>query len=138
MNDSLSGASFAVGETRMNGVQALAYSRDRHDFPSGDIARTDNQGYLIWSAFKQLSAESASPTGRLRLLALLGRHAQLDGMGLAELYHLGRLALRIDPAGVRNVTPPVASGGCSGGLSPTGEARALYADFADDGVLQAH
>lgn len=137
-NDRLSGASFAPGVTKMNGVQALAFSRNRYNFPSGDLARTDNQGHLIWSAFRELLETANSPTGQMRLLALLGRHAQLDNVGLNDLYHLGRLAFRMDPARVRNVTPSTGGGGCAGGLSPTAAARALYADFADDGVLQQH
>ncbi|HEX5616274.1 MAG TPA: LCP family protein [Acidimicrobiia bacterium] len=137
-DDPQSGASFQPGVTKMNGVQALAFSRNRYDFPSGDLARTTNQGHLIWSAFRELHETADSPTGQMRLLALLGRHAQLDGVGLNDLYHLGRLAFRMDPAKVRNVTGSTGGGGCSGGLAPTADARSLYADFADDAVLQQH
>lgn len=137
-NDANSEAYFEPGVQKLNGVQALAFSRNRYNFPSGDLARTDNQGLLIWSGFRELHEQANSPTGQLRLLALLGRHAQLDGVGLNDLYHLGRLAFRMSPGAVRNVTPSTGGGGCSGGLSPTAAARSLYADFADDGVLQRH
>jgi LCP family protein required for cell wall assembly len=138
MDDPFSGAQFPPGRMRMNGAQALAFSRDRHDFPRGDIQRTENQGSLLLTAFRQLQEEADDAAGELRLVALLARHSQLDGVGLADLYRLGRVAQRLDPDGVRNVTMPVVSGGCSGGLSPSGDAPSLFADFADDGVLQQH
>lgn len=138
MSDHYSGAYFSPGETRMSGTQALAFSRDRHDFATGDIQRSWNQGYLILSAIGQLQVEAKDTAGRFKLLALLGRHAQLDGVGLADLYRLGRLAYDVEPAQIKNVTLPVGSGGCSGGLTPNGDAPGLLADFADDGVLQSH
>src|SRR5207245_1534775 len=46
MHDSYSGAYFNPGLQHMNGTQALAFSRDRHDFPQSDIIRTSNQGLL--------------------------------------------------------------------------------------------
>ena len=54
MNDSFSGAEFAAGPNHLTGDQALAFSRDRHSFSSGDIARTENQGLLIISALQTL------------------------------------------------------------------------------------
>ena len=138
MSDHYSGAYFSPGEIRMNGGQALAFSRDRHDFGTGDIQRSWNQGYLILSAIGQLQEEAHDTAGRFKLLALLGRHAQLDGVGLADLYRLGRLAYDVDTSELENVTLPVSSGGCAGGLTPNGDAPGLLADFADDGVLQTH
>ena len=138
MSDHYSGAYFAPGEMRMSGTQALAFSRDRHDFATGDIQRSWNQGHLILSAIGQLQVEAKDTAGKFNLLALLGRHAQLDGVGLADLYRLGRLAYDVEPSQIKNVTLPVGSGGCSGGLTPNGDAPGLLADFADDGVLQSH
>ena len=138
MSDHYSGAYFSPGVVRMNGTQALAFSRDRHDFATGDLQRSWNQGYLILSAIGQLQAEAKDTAGRFKLLALLGRHTQLDGVGLTDLYRLGRLAYDIDTSALENVTLPVGSGGCAGGLTPNGDAPGLLADFADDGVLQTH
>ena len=67
--------------------------------------------------------------------ALVGRHARLDGMGLADVYRLGRIAQQLDPARVRSVTIPIGGGGC---LSLGGGASSLFADFADDATLQRH
>jgi len=50
------------------------------------------------------------------------------------------LALSIDPSDVRNVTMPsrVGSAGRASVVFPTPEAGALFEDFRDDALLQAH
>jgi len=137
MDDDFSGAHFNAGPAHLNGEQALAFSRDRHSFANGDLSRTNNQGLLILSALATLQARHPSAGDTVHLLALLGRHVKLDSIGIGDLFHMGRLALTIDPANVKNVTLPV--GAASGSnLAPTADARGLLADFADDGVLQSH
>jgi LCP family protein required for cell wall assembly len=137
MDDANSGAHFPAGPLKMSGATALAFARDRHQFPTGDLKRSENQGYLITQALTQLRAQNTGPVGTLTLLANLGRHTQLEGIGLDDLYALGRLGLSIDPANVRNVVVPVTSGsGTRLNLAPG--ARELFADFADDGVLESH
>jgi polyisoprenyl-teichoic acid--peptidoglycan teichoic acid transferase len=139
MDDSYSGADFQPGPQRLSPHQALAFSRDRHDFPQGDITRTQNQGLLIVSALAQLRDEASSVPAQFRLAAELGRHAELEGLGVRDLFRLGRLAFRVDPATIKNVTIPVGGGAsCSGGLSVGAGASDLFADFVDDGVLQNH
>ena len=103
----------------------MQFSRDRYDFPDGDLSRTNNQGLLIISALQTIQAKKPSAGDTVRLIATLGRHTKLDGVGISDLFHMGDLALTFDPANVRNVLLPAASG-------------AMLADFADDGVLQSH
>ncbi len=137
MQDKFSGADFQPGVQKLNGTQALAYARNRHQFPNSDLTRTANQGYLILAALGQFRAENTGPIRTLELLADLGRHTQIDGIGLKDLYGLGRLGLSMDPANLRNVVIPVTSG--RGGLLQIGaEATSLFQDFADDAVLQSH
>jgi hypothetical protein len=113
----------------------LSFSRDRHDFPSSDIIRTNNQGSLILDAMRQLGKQSQNAAGEFKLLALLGRHAQLDGIGVKDLYKLGRLAFSLNPDQIKNVTIPISNGGC---LGLSGAAPGLFGDFADDATLQSH
>ena len=137
MKDAFSGADFQPGPQKLDGHQALAYARNRHQFPTGDLNRSENQGYLILQALAQFRAENTGPIKTLTLLADLGRHTQLEGIGLKDLYALGRLGLSIDPTTVRNVVIPVGSGtGTRLALTPA--AAGLFKDFADDGVLQTH
>ena len=137
MQDSFSGADFQPGVQKLDGHQALAYARNRHQWPTGDLARSENQGYLILQALAQFRAENTGPIRTLSLLADLGRHTKLDGLGVNDLYTLGRLGLSVDVNQVRNVLVPVASG-TGTRLQLTPAATGLFQDFADDGVLQTH
>jgi LCP family protein required for cell wall assembly len=136
-DEGFSGANFPAGPQHMNGDQALAYSRDRHSFPNGDITRTENQGLVILAALSTLEAKHPTAADTIRLVATLGRHVKLDGVSVVDLFHMARLALTINPANIRNVTIPVTSSSGTN-LVPTGDARSLFADFADDGVLESH
>jgi len=135
MNDHDSGAYFSPGAYHVDGGGALAFSRDRHDFPRGDITRTANQAALLLDAMAQLRQRASTPTGAFRLLALLGRNATITCASLNDLYRLGRLAESVSPANIRNYTIPVGGGQCLPLLSG---ASAAFADFADDGVLESH
>lgn len=135
MHDSYSGAYFHPGMQRMNGEAALSFSRDRHDFPSSDIVRTGNQGLLILAAITQLQRQASTAGGQFHLISLLYQHADLSGLGLMDLYRLGRIMYRIPPGGVRSATIPIGGGGC---LSLGGDAAGFFADFRDDAVLESH
>jgi LCP family protein required for cell wall assembly len=135
MHDSYSGAYFQPGMQKMNGEAALSFSRDRHDFPSSDIIRTGNQGLLILSAITQLQQQATTAGGQFRLISLLYQHANLSGLGLSDLYDLGRVMYRIQPGGIRNATIPIGGGGC---LSLGNDAAGFFADFRDDAVLESH
>ncbi len=137
MHDTFSGAYFQPGPVHMNGTQALAFCRDRHDFGIGDLQRSENQGTFILDALAKLRAQNTDATGTFNLLATLGRHAVIDGIGLKDLYRFGRLALDFDPSQVRNVRIPVTSGSGTR-LNLDAGARSLFQDFADDAVLESH
>jgi LCP family protein required for cell wall assembly len=135
MNDHDSGAYYQPGLYHVDGGGALAFARDRHDFARGDVTRTENQATLILDAMGQLRDRARTPAGAFRLLALLGYNSTITGASLNDLYRLGRLAQSIDVHYIRNVTIPVGGGQCLPLLS---NAPALFADFADDGVLETH
>ena len=135
MHDSYSGAYFQPGVQHMNSTQALAFSRDRHDFPQSDIIRTANQGLLIIAAIEQLQKQTDSASGQFHLISLLYQHAQLSGLGINDLYRLGRVMYDIPPSQIRALTIPIAGGGC---LSLGSSAPGLFADFRDDAVLESH
>jgi LCP family protein required for cell wall assembly len=138
MDDYYSQAHFSPGPTHMTGEQALSFSRDRHDFASGDLQRTTNQGWLILDAMRQLQAQMDSPAGKFKLMSLLFRHAQLDGLNVDNVFELGEVAFKLDPDKIRNLPVPTTGGGCEGGLSLHSDAGPVFADFADDAILQSH
>jgi polyisoprenyl-teichoic acid--peptidoglycan teichoic acid transferase len=132
-----SGAWFETpGTQKVTGDQALAFARDRHDFNGGDIDRSYNQGTIILSALRTLQANGDDePTDVFRNIAILAAHVQTENLSLGELFKLGRMAMGMDPAAIKNITIPVGSGeGTNLQVQPS--AQALFADFRDDAVLQ--
>jgi LCP family protein required for cell wall assembly len=137
MNDDFSGANFAAGPQHLDGDQALAFSRDRHSMPRGDLDRSSNQGLLLLAALATLEARHPSIGDTVHLVALAGQHVKLDGLGVRDLLALGQFALSLDPASVKNVLLPVGSSGDGTNLVKTPDAASVLADFADDGVMQS-
>ena len=137
MNDPLSGAIFPAGTVRMDGGAALAFARNRH-LTGNDFTRTQDQGILILAGLSKLRDSAPNPVNTLKWMAVLARHTRLDGVGLGDLYRLGRLALSIDPANVRNVTMPGTTGSAANQsvVFVGAGAPALFADFRDDAILQ--
>ncbi len=135
MSDRYSGAYFSPGPRQLNGGEALAFARNRHDFGPGDIQRTWNQGHLIIAGMQKLRTAYASPSQRFTVLSLLHRHAKIHGAGLRDLFQIAQAAYDVDPARIKGVAIPTSGGEC---LSVSSAADALFADFVDDGVLQSH
>lgn len=137
MNDPKSGAVFPAGLVRMDGGAALAFARNR-SLSGGDFTRTHDQGILILAGLAKLRDSAPTAANTLRWMSVLLRHSRFEGIGLGDLYRLGRLALAIDPANVRNVTMPGSIGSTANQsvVFPGPSAAALFADFRDDAVLQ--
>ncbi len=140
MSDPNSGAAFNPGVVHMTGERALAFSRDRH-IPDGDLQRTAHQGQLIVHGLAELRKKGTSATDVLHYLDVLYRNIRTTGVSSTDLYRLGTAALAIEPGQVRNYVMP-ATVGMHGKLSVVfvkqPAASSLFADFSDDGVLQAH
>jgi len=135
MHDPYSGAYFQPGVQHMTGDEALRFSRDRHDFSLNDTATTENQGLLIIAGIAQMQKDAQSAGGQFKLIKLLYQHAELDNLGVTDLFRLGRIMYDIPVNAIRNLTIPVTNGNC---LGLSGDAPGLFADFADDAVLQSH
>lgn len=139
MNDSFSGAVFPAGPIHLDGGGALAFARNRR-VAGGDFTRTANQGRLLLAGLAKLRNEGTDAARVLHHVAVFARHGRFDGLTLGDLYRLGRLAVSLDPANVRNVVMP-GSIGRAGGASVVfvgAGADGLFADFRDDAILQSH
>jgi LCP family protein required for cell wall assembly len=132
-----SGADFRPGPTKVTGDQALAISRDRHDFDrQGDRQRTYDSGLVILSALDMIRHDDNSAGDTVKLVANLARHVTMENVDLAELYRLGRFAMQIDPANVKNCTIPTGAGDGSN-LSVAPAAQPLFQEFAANGDVTA-
>ena len=73
MNDSFSGAEFAAGPNHLTGDQALAFSRDRHSFSSGDISPHGEPGAVdhlrVADAARRETSAPATPSASSRTSA---------------------------------------------------------------------
>jgi LCP family protein required for cell wall assembly len=136
MNDHFSGAYFQPGWYDMNGGQALAYSRDRHDFSNGDFTRSLDQGNVFLSALAKLRAEVGDDDGLQRWIGVLLRHADFDSPP-QQLLPLAALARRIDPAKITNVVAPGRSGtvGAADVVFLTDAAKQLFVDLRPDAAI---
>lgn len=125
MHDTMSGTNFDPGPMTLDGGQALAFSRDRYSFGSGDFQRSENQGYFLISALATLRNRNPGAGETMRLLLDVVRNTETQGMGVGEMFRLASLATTLDPELIRNVVVP-------------GDPGAVFADFADNAWLDSH
>ncbi len=137
MHDRFSGANFSPGPQHMNGHQALAFARDRHDFPRGDIDRSGNQGRLMLSTLAEFHQDFTKDPGVMLTWIGAGMRSVQTDLGLDEVLKLGFTASKVATSHVLNCVVP-ATGGTVGGASIVNigaGARSMYADMKKDGVL---
>jgi LCP family protein required for cell wall assembly len=136
MNDKFSGAYFEPGWQDMNGGEALAYSRDRHDVANGDFTRSLHQGNVMLSGLAKMRVEVGDDAGLQRWIGVLLRHADLDSPP-QQLLPLAALARRLDPARITNVVVPgrVGTAGSASVVYLTDDARKLFLDLRPDAAI---
>lgn len=131
MNDRFSGARFNPGYHHFDGAQALAFSRDRHDFGEGDFARSKNHGLVMLAALIKLRAEVGDEVGLRTWVGVAFRHLALD-LDLVEALQLLAVARRIDPSNVTNLVLAGRSGSAGRAGSVVYLDAAAAAAVADD------
>jgi polyisoprenyl-teichoic acid--peptidoglycan teichoic acid transferase len=138
MSDSSSGAVFAAGPATLDGKQALAFSRNRKDTPNGDFSRSENQGLLLMAALEQLRKDVRKDPLSLFTWLVAGMTNIQTDLSASEVFHLAVAALSIEPRRVVNRVTPGGIGNVGGASIVTlgGDADAVYADIADDALLE--
>jgi LCP family protein required for cell wall assembly len=139
LNDASAQAFFEPGVQRLDGDNALAFARDRHDLPAGDFGRSENQGLLMVSALAQLRKEfTQDPSRMLDWIGAFTRNAQTT-VPLDELINLAFTGTAIMHKRVVNIVLPGGSG-TAGTLSVVQldqvALQAISKDLADDGLLK--
>ena len=122
---------------RLNGKQALAFSRNRHDTPAGDLSRSQNQGRLLVSALAQFRQEfEKDPSVLLEWLAAGIRNVQTD-ISIRQLISLAFTAASIPATAVTNEVVPATTGsvGSASVVFISGSAGSIYADMRADGLI---
>jgi LCP family protein required for cell wall assembly len=127
--DHFSGANFRTGTQKLNGDQALAYSRARHGTPQGDLTRSKHQGQVLLGGLATFQTQVAKdPTQVMRWLAILNDEVQTD-LTFTELVRLALFATRVSPRNINNVVAP-GTPGSAGGASVVRLQSAAYALFS--------
>jgi LCP family protein required for cell wall assembly len=138
MSDSYSGAVLDAGPHTLDGKQALAFARNRHDTPNGDFSRSENQGRLMLAALAQFRRSvRKDPFGMFTWLVAGMEHIQTD-LSAVDLFGMALAALTVEPNRVVNRVVPGGIGSAGGASIVTlgSEADAVFADIADDGLLE--
>jgi LCP family protein required for cell wall assembly len=136
MGDPFSGAFFDPGPRHMNGAEALAFSRNRHGAPGGDIGRSENQGRVLLAGLAKMRAETSDPFGMLKWLEAFRSLVATD-VPIRDLLTLGAIARRLDSANLPNVVMPSRTGqvGAASVVFAAPGAGGVFAAVRDDGIL---
>lgn len=135
MSDSASGAFFSPGHRKMNGAEALAFSRARKTVPGGDFGRSLNQGRLLLASLAKFRKETGSPLSLANYLVTFHNLVE-SNVPTRELLRLVAIGNQIDPANVENLVLP-GGGGSAGGASVVNlgpGASEIFAAVRDDAV----
>jgi len=103
MNDRASGALFSVGEMTMNGIDALAFSRNRKGLADGDFGRQRNGGLMLVAGV--VTAKLRGPLSVPGLLAA-SEPWLYTNLSPAQLLELSLAVHLIDPLSVSNEVLP--------------------------------
>jgi polyisoprenyl-teichoic acid--peptidoglycan teichoic acid transferase len=138
MHDRFSGADFSAGVHKLNGYHALAFARDRHDVPQGDITRSANQGVLMLAALKKLHHDfENNPAVVFSWLAIGWQNIHTE-LSPATLLELLLTATQIPSNRVNNIVVPATTGtvGAQSVVFISPGARSIYSDMRADGIVR--
>jgi polyisoprenyl-teichoic acid--peptidoglycan teichoic acid transferase len=138
MNDAASGSNFEPGRQKLDGGQALAFSRDRHSAPVGDFGRSENQGRLMVAALEKLRKQfGRTPAVILQWIQVAMKNVTTD-LPLKELFDLAMTVTQIEADNVTNLVVPGGTGsaGSASVVFISSAAEEIYVDLADDGIVK--
>lgn len=136
MADPASGAFFGQGRRRMNGEEALAFTRARKTIPGGDFGRSANQGRLLLAALDRFVVDARDPLTLGKYLRTYHAYVSSD-VPVGELLDLASLGRRLKPWSMKSVVLP-GSGGTAGGASVVylgPGAHDIFNSVRDNGLL---
>jgi LCP family protein required for cell wall assembly len=123
VDDPYSGLRMSAGEHHVDGITALEFARDRHSFPTSDLARIQDQQQLISTALSEgiSSGVLANPLRLERFLSSVSAAIKVD-----QGFNVARLAgeMRgLSASDVTFTTVPLAS---TNYTTPGGESAVLW------------
>lgn len=113
---------FPAGKIRLNGYNAMAFSRIRKTLPTGDFGRSAHQQLTMVGIAREIAAKADRPGFLEAGVLTVMRHTSTD-LPPAELFRLAQAAASIDP---RRITHCVVQGG----IGSVGAASVVFPDVA--------
>jgi LCP family protein required for cell wall assembly len=104
--DPHSGAAIDPGFQHLDGTQALAMARARHNVPGSVYGRTKNQQRILLAALKQLQEDYAADSGSLNTYMNALTDGTTSSVSMSDLSGLADLALDISNSQVKAVLLP--------------------------------
>jgi LCP family protein required for cell wall assembly len=129
---------FRAGRIHLNGYDAMAFSRIRHNLPRGDFDRSANQQRVLRGIQAKVRARSQEPGFMERGVLTAMEHLSTD-LPAGELFQLAQAMAQVDPGritscvvlgGIGNI------GGASVVLPYTDQARRLGDEARTDATLE--
>jgi len=139
-NDSfLKPKGFKTGKIHLNGYDAMAFSRSRHDLIRGDFDRSANQQRVV-KGIQEKVRERAGQPGFLAKGVLTVMKDLYTDLPPAELYQLARAVASVDPAKVTNCVVQGGIGTSSDGqsivLADVGAAHRMADEARNDATIE--
>jgi polyisoprenyl-teichoic acid--peptidoglycan teichoic acid transferase len=138
MSDSYSHAYFDPGVQTLNGRDALAFARNRHDLPQGDFGRSEDQGLLMVSALTQFKREFSKDPARLFDWVGAGLRNVRTDVPLDQVMNLAFTASVLNAKKVQNMVVPGSTGMAGNESIVNLDQAALQAianDMKPDGIV---
>lgn len=131
-------SNLSAGPQRLDGTQALAYTRDRKSRSDGDLGRNRAQARVLRSLHAEMVGTSPSVTDLVELAATLRRHT-VSSIPPGRLLKLAALAAEITPdrVALQQAGARVGTAGRASVVHLTDAAHQTFADLREDGRLSS-
>lgn len=128
------GEDIGPGVQRINGAQALAFTRDRKNRPNGDFDRAHAQSTFLMAA-RQTMIDDGYDVARIAEVVGILQQTSITDLGPGEILRLGYLGMTVPQENVRNITLPgnIGTAGAASVVYLPDSAYAIIRDAADDG-----
>ncbi len=136
-SDPVRPAGYKVGENKLNGIQAMVFSRLRKPFPRGDFDRSANQQRTLRGILNQVRRNADNPGFMERAVLSVVKNMDTN-LPPSEVYRLAQAATQISPQKFRGCVITGSTGyvgAASVVFANIGQARSIAARTRNDATL---
>jgi hypothetical protein len=137
--DSLKPGGYRVGKNKLNGIQALVFSRTRKAFPGGDFDRSANQQRTLVGILNQVRRNADRPGFMERGVMKVLSNLDTPNASPVDVYRLAQAATQVDPKKFRRCVVGGSTGyvgAASVVFANIGQARSIARRARKDATLE--